>query len=165
MIWTHNSESVDRLPENVIGFVYLVTTECNKQYIGMKPTISLSTKPARKSNPEPREGMERVYKIVRRDSNNKIITSKAKRKGIKGTKEPYDKGYFENNWKTYSGSSTDLENYTIKSKEILEFAYNKTQLRYLEEKHLFKNDVLESDNFINQNIGGRYFKSKIQGDS
>ena len=41
---------------------------------------------------------------------------------------------------------------------ILQLAYSKKELTYLENKALFSLGVLESEDYLNDNIEGRYFK-------
>ena len=43
-------------------------------------------------------------------------------------------------------------------REILELAFEKKRLTYLENKYLFTLEVLESKKYFNDNIEGRYFK-------
>ena len=46
-------------------------------------------------------------------------------------------------------------------REILEFAYNKKHLTYLETKYLFCNNVLENTEYINDNILGKFFRKDL----
>jgi len=67
----------------------------------------------------------------------------------------------ESNWLTYSSSNTDVQ-YLVNQghevyKEILTFAWSQRQLTYLETKMLFVYSVLENDNFLNQNILGKFY--------
>ena len=67
----------------------------------------------------------------------------------------------ESNWLTYSSSNTDVQ-YLVNQghevyKEILTFAWSQRQLTYLETKMLFVYSVLEQDNFLNQNILGKFY--------
>ncbi len=67
----------------------------------------------------------------------------------------------ESNWLTYTGSNKEL-NQDIKDgdkieKMIIDIAFDSRKLTYLETKHQFKNDVLESNNYYNTNILGRFF--------
>ena len=43
-------------------------------------------------------------------------------------------------------------------REILELAFEKKHLTYLENKYLFTLEVLENERYFNDNIEGRYFK-------
>lgn len=72
------------------------------------------------------------------------------------------KTYVESDWKTYR-SSSDLIKDKLKSHigvfKILEFAHSKRELTYLEVKYQMINEVLESDDWANKNIGFRYYKN------
>ena len=165
MNWTYEGNIVTEMPKDVHGFVYLLTYEGNYKYIGMKATYSILEKPAKKSG-EIREGCERVYHNVIRDEDGKVIVSRkdiraARKRGLKATREAYDRGIYEAKWQDYESSSKDVANYTLISKEILEYGPTLKSLRYLEESHLFKNDVLLKPEYLNQNIGGRYFKGLL----
>lgn len=117
---------------NAFGFVYLITNLTNnKKYIGCKM----------------------LQKVI-------------KRKPLKGKK---NKRYetVESDWKTYTSSSNELnkdieslgkENFKF---EIIDFAYSKSHLKYLEAKYQFDNDVLLSENWYNGIINLRVGKIKI----
>jgi hypothetical protein len=67
----------------------------------------------------------------------------------------------ESNWLTYCSSNTDVQ-YLVNQghevyKEILTFAWSQRQLTYLETKMLFVYSVLEQDNYLNQNILGKFY--------
>ena len=72
------------------------------------------------------------------------------------------KKYVESDWKTYK-SSSDLIKDKLKTHEgefkILEFAHTKRELTYLEVKYQMKNDVVESDEWANKNIGFKYYRN------
>ena len=74
-------------------------------------------------------------------------------------------------WGAYSISKAAL-NHMIKiwslenkhnnfKREILEFAFNKKHLTYLETKYLFCNNVLENEEYINDNILGKFFRKDL----
>lgn len=44
---------------------------------------------------------------------------------------------------------------------ILYFCYSKRDLNYQETRHIFKADALEKDEFLNDNILGKFYKSQI----
>ena len=82
-------------------------------------------------------------------------------KPLKGKKRKR-KVTVESDWKTYEGSpKKTLSNHvTIVSKKILKIVENKTQLTYFEAEALFKHKVLLSDNYLNGNILGKFYKTK-----
>lgn len=68
----------------------------------------------------------------------------------------------ESDWKKYQSSNKLLMKIEPKylSKEILKICYSKTELTYEETKALFVNSVLESSNYLNDNILGKFYKTK-----
>ena len=65
----------------------------------------------------------------------------------------------ESDWKTYFGSHSYIKEsppFFLK-REILEVAYNKKHLTYLECKYQFKLGVLEKPQYLNDNILGKFF--------
>ena len=131
--------SIEDLPEGTFGFVYrtryIPTDQC---YIGKKQLIYNLKKKLGKKEKALWEGKGRppVYKRVEKESD----------------------------WKTYYGSHAEVkkllkEGGEIKFiREILELAFEKKRLTYLENKYLFTLGVLESKKYFNDNIEGRYFK-------
>lgn len=67
----------------------------------------------------------------------------------------------ESNWLTYSSSNLEVKELIDLGhevhKEILTFAWSQRQLTYLETKMLFVYSVLEDDNYLNQNILGKFY--------
>ena len=117
---------------NAFGFVYLITNLTNdKKYIGCKM----------------------LQKVI-------------KRKPLKGKKNKRHE-IVESDWKTYTSSSNELnkdiellgkDNFKF---EIIDFAYSKSHLKYLEAKYQFDNDVLLSENWYNGIINLRVGKIKL----
>jgi len=114
----------------------------DKAYIGQKALYSYQTLPALKNGSQ-RPNSERIG----RNKNGKRMY--------------FDKVRKESNWKSYSSSSQDIPtSATIVEKRILAIAYDKRELTYLEVKHLFCYETMESDDFYNRNINGKWFKPK-----
>ena len=117
---------------NAFGFIYLITNLTNnKKYIGCKM----------------------LQKVI-------------KRKPLKGKKNKRHETV-ESDWKTYTSSSNELnkdiellgkQNFKF---EIIDFAYSKSHLKYLEAKYQFDNDVLLSEGWYNGIINLRVGKIKI----
>ena len=79
MVWLYKNTQIETLPEDCVGFVYLITNNIsNRKYIGKKLAKFSKT----------------TYKTV------KLKNGKKKRKKIKGT--------IESDWQTYYGSSDEL---------------------------------------------------------
>lgn len=142
MSWTYQGQLVTELPDDCIGYVYLITnTVTGKKYIGKKLSKFSKT----------------TYKTVKLKNGNK------KRKRIKSK--------IESDWQTYFGSNTQL-NEDVKqlgtekfTREILHYCKSKAECSYIEAKLQFEYRVLESDDYYNGHIQvrvhGSHIKSKI----
>jgi nicotinic acid phosphoribosyltransferase len=139
--WLYQNKVIDKIedfPEGCFGFVYKITNlQTNQFYIGKKFLTHKKTKKLGKKA---------------------LLTQTGP--GRKKTKEIT---FSESDWKTYWGSCKPLLE-DVKTlgehlfyKEILEFAFTSKHLSYLEAKHQFVSECLETNNY-NDNIQGRYFK-------
>jgi len=120
------------------GFVYMIKFEDGEKYIGKKNFYS-----KRKRN----FGKKELA----------LITDKRKKKYEIVTKE--------SDWKSYV-SSNSVVHQKIKDgipyyKEILFLGSCSKHLSFLEEYYLFTYSVLWNEDYINDNIGGRYFSKDI----
>lgn len=139
MTWFYNGNIVEQLPEDCVGFIYLITNNLSgRKYIGKKLAKFSKTK----------------YKTV------KLKNGKKKRKKIKSK--------IDSDWQTYYGSSDELtqditklgkENFT---REILHYCTSKAQTSYLEAKEQFLREVLESNDYYNGHIRVRVHGSHIK---
>jgi|AntDeeMinimDraft_6_1070357.scaffolds.fasta_scaffold00344_13 hypothetical protein len=131
-------DSIAQIPKGAIGFTYIIKMYDGRKYIGKK---NLRTKRKRKF------GKKEVAKITDK------------------RKKHWEYVIKESNWKTYVSSNKklqkEIEDGLKYEKYILEYAYSKKELTYKEEKQLYVNEVLEQDNWINDNIGGRFFRKDI----
>ena len=73
----------------------------------------------------------------------------------------------ESDWRKYYGSS-DIVKDMVKElgpdnfkREILSLHITKGEMNYTEVKEQFQRNVLESEDYINDNINGKYFKSRV----
>jgi len=140
MSWTHQGQPVTEIPEEYIGFVYLITnTISGKMYIGKKLSKFAKT----------------TYKVV------KLKNGTKKRKKIKGK--------VESDWQDYYGSNDTLKADVIKlgpenfQREILYFCKTKAECSYIEAREQFSRRVLESDDYYNGQISVRVHGSHIKG--
>jgi hypothetical protein len=142
LTWTYQGNIIDELPEDCVGFVYLITnTITGRKYIGKKLAKFSKT----------------TYKTV------KLKNGTKKKKKIKGK--------IESDWQTYYGSSpnltTDINTLgTDKfTREILYYCKSKSETSYIEAREQFDRKVLESDEYYNGHIQvrvhGSHIKSKI----
>ena len=82
----------------------------------------------------------------------------------KGRPPTFKRVLKESDWKTYYGSHHFIKEEVKKGnqadfkREIIQPAFSKKELTYLENKYLFSLEVLESEEYLNDNIEGRYFK-------
>ena len=140
MSWYYHDEIVQTLPENCVGFVYIITNLISgRQYIGKKLSKFSKT----------------TYKIIKLKNGNK------KRKRIKSK--------IDSDWQTYYGSNDHLtkdvqqlgtENF---KREILYYCSSKAECSYIEAREQFTRQVLESDNYYNGQISVRVHGSHIKG--
>lgn len=138
MTWTYQGQIVNELPDDCVGFVYIITNIINnKKYIGKKLAKFSKT----------------TYKTI------KLKNGKKKRKKIKGK--------IESDWKEYYGSSPNLQA-DIDSlgkdkftREILHYCKSKSTTSYIEAKEQFDRRVLETEDYYNNNIQVRVHGSHI----
>jgi hypothetical protein len=139
-MWTFKNELVETLPDDCIGFVYLIVNKANgRMYIGKK-----------------------LAKFSR--TTTKTVTLK---NGTKKKKKIRSK--IDSDWLEYYGSSNELskdietfgkENFT---REILFYCKSKAECSYIEAREQFTRRVLESDDYYNNNIMCRIHGSHIKG--
>jgi hypothetical protein len=142
MTWFYENKLITELPEDCIGFVYLITNKLTgRKYIGKKLAKFSKT----------------TYKTIKLKNGNK------KKKRIK-TK-------IDSDWQLYYGSSPELtkdvellgiDNFT---REILFYCQSKSECSYIEAREQFSRRVLESDEYYNGHIQvrvhGSHIKNKI----
>jgi hypothetical protein len=138
MSWYYENQLVEVLPEDCIGFVYLITNLTNnRKYIGKKLAKFSKT----------------TYKTIKLKNGNK------KKKKIRGK--------IESDWKSYYGSSVelskDVEALGIDNfqREILFYCTSKAQCSYIEAREQFSRKVLESKDYYNGQISVRVHGSHI----
>ena len=138
MTWFYQNNVVEELPEDCVGFVYLITnTTTNRKYVGKKLAKFSRT----------------TYKTVK------------KKDGTKKKKRIRNK--IDSDWQEYFGSSIELnkdveslgkDNFT---REILFFCRSKAECSYIEAREQFARKVLESTEYYNNNIMCRIHGSHI----
>ena len=143
MPWLFENTHVEQLPEDCVGFVYIITNKLSgRRYIGKKLSKFSKT----------------TYKIV------KLKNGIKKRKKIKSK--------IDSDWQTYFGSNDQLnrdiqelgsDNFT---RQILFYCRSKAECSYIEAREQFNHRVLESDDWYNGQIvcriHGSHIKNKIQ---
>lgn len=143
MTWTYDDQPFTELPEGVFGFVYIISYSDSTYYLGKKQCVSEKQLPVLQ-NGTIRPGAHRIAR------------------NINGKRVQFDVLRKETAWKKYTGSSKLTAGKTIVAKTILQFAYTRRQLTYLETKYLFCYEVLEKPEFLNENILGKFFDNCMQ---
>jgi Putative endonuclease segE, GIY-YIG domain len=142
MVWLYENTQIESLPEDCVGFVYLITNNITgRRYIGKKLAKFSKTS----------------YKVVKLKNGNK------KRKKIKSK--------IDSDWQLYYGSNDQLnkdilalgaDNFT---REILFYCRSKAECSYIEAREQFNHRVLETDDYYNGQIvcriHGSHIKNKI----
>jgi len=142
MVWLYENTQIEMLPDDCVGFVYLITNNLTgRRYIGKK--LAKFSKIS--------------YKVVKLKNGNK------KKKRIRSK--------IDSDWQLYYGSNTELnkdierlgaDNFT---REILFYCKSKAECSYIEAREQFNHKVLESDDYYNGQIvcriHGSHIKNKI----
>lgn len=149
-------DSLDKIPKGVEHFVYLITDENGRKYVGKKQILSVRNV----------EVSETVYRKLKKDGF-AVKRTKNKSKSKKGkTVWRYKKVVTkENGWVDYHGSCIPLNKEIKKglkfTKEILYFCRTKKQATYYELKEQFCRGVIENDLYWNENILNKFFRKDL----
>lgn len=128
-------ESIEDMPEGTFGFIYeVIHNPTGRRYLGKKVLQFNRTLP-------PLKGMKRKRKVVK-----------------------------ESDWKTYYGSHAEIKGLVKEgkqeefSREILQYVPTKKLLTYFECKYLFIKEVLEHNEYINDNILAKFYRKDFNYD-
>jgi hypothetical protein len=138
MTWLYNDTPIEQLPDDCIGFVYLITNLTNgRKYVGKKLAKFSKTSV-------------------------KTVTLK---NGTKKKKKIRSK--IDSDWMDYYGSSNELSK-DIEAlgkgnfrREILFYCKSKAECSYIEAREQFERRVLETTDYYNNNIMCRIHGSHI----
>ena len=138
MTWLYENTIITALPDDCVGFVYLITNNISgRKYIGKKLAKFSKT----------------TYKTV------KLKNGTKKKKKIRSK--------IDSDWQEYYGSSPELtkdvvalgaQNFT---REILFYCKSKSECSYIEAREQFARKVLESKDYYNGHIQVRVHGSHI----
>ena len=140
MQWIYQGQHIEQLPEECVGFVYIITnTVSGRMYVGKKLARFKTTR----------------YKMHTQKNGKKI------RKKIRGA--------VASDWQEYYGSSDQL-NRDVEllgrdkfRREILYYCRSKAECNYIEAREQFTRKVLESDQYDKGHIRVRVHGSLIIG--
>ena len=137
-MWTYLNEIVEELPDECVGFVYLITnTVSDRKYVGKK-----------------------LAKFSRTTTKTVKLKNGTKKKKKVRTK-------IDSDWQDYYGSSNELNKDVEElgkdkfTREILYFCKSKAECSYVEAREQFNRRVLESTEYYNNNIMCRIHGSHI----
>ena len=137
--WLYQDQPVVNLPEDCVGFVYLITNLTNgRKYIGKKLAKFART----------------TYKTVTLKNGTK------KKKKIRSK--------VDSDWRTYWSSSEELKRDVAElgehnfKREIIFYCQSKAECSYIEAREQFFNRVLESDDWYNGIINLKVHGSHIK---
>jgi hypothetical protein len=138
-MWFYKGNPVTTLPEDCVGFVYLITNVMNKKkYVGKKLARFAKT----------------TYKMILQKNGKKV------KKRIRS--------HVPSDWVDYYGScdalTKDIEQMGKQyfRREILYFCTSKSECSYLEAKEQFAREVLETSNYYNGHIQVRVHGKHIR---
>jgi len=148
-LWEGNDVTEDVIPEDAVGFVYLIEhIPTGKYYIGKKSLESV------------RNVKIGVRELAR-------IKEERKLKGIRGSLPKKKKVRKSSDWQKYYSSNDWIKEQITEGKEdefkrkVLQFCYSKKSLSYYEVHWMFKYDVLSDDNCLNGNILGKFYRKDL----
>jgi len=132
MTWLFESKEIETLPEDCVGFVYLITNLTNnRKYIGKKLARFKTSKPPLKGRKNRR----------------------------RGTKESDWREYYGSNDELNKDiEQLGTENF---QREILYYCNSKAECSYIEAREQFRHKVLESQEYYNGHIQVRVHGSHI----
>lgn len=138
MTWLYNNQPVETLPEDCVGFVYMITNTTNqRKYIGKKLAKFSRTS-------------QRTVKLKNGTKKKRRFRSKV-----------------DSDWRDYYGSSPELlKDVELLGKdqfqrEILYYCRSKSECSYIEAREQFARRVLESADWYNGHIQVRVHGSHI----
>ena len=138
MSWYYQNSLVEELPEDCVGFVYIIVNlVTGRKYVGKKLAKFAKT----------------TYRMV------KLKNGKKKKKKIRSK--------IDSDWQTYYGSNIELNQDVVNhgpqnfTREILHYCTSKAECSYIEAREQFERKVLESTDYYNGIISVRVHGNHI----
>lgn len=132
-------QSNEDFPDGTIGFIYKINLGNYKSYIGRKKIWSVTKKHfGKKQLADITDKRLKTYEMVKKESD----------------------------WKSYIGSNKKLHEDVVNGvrivdREILMICNTEKQMTYYENKALFCEGVLLSEDYYNDNIMGKFFRKDL----
>lgn len=155
MNWNYKGKeitSIEDFPKGAYGFIYEIThLPTGRKYVGKKALYFTRTKKFGKRKLEE-------------------IKTERKARGIGGRVPTKEKVTTESDWRTYYGSHVELKSLVRTHgeddfrREIVRFVPTKKLLTYYETKELFIREVLENQEYFNDNILAKFYRKDLVDD-
>ena len=148
-LWNGNDVTEDVIPENAVGFIYMIEhIPTGKYYIGKKSLESVRNV---------KIGVRELARIKEQRKLDGIRGSLPKKKKVRKSSD-WEKYYSSNEWikeQITEGKSDEFK------RSVLQFCYSKKSLSYYEVYWMFKYDVLSDENCLNGNISGKFYRKDL----
>ena len=145
--------SIEDVPEGAIAYIYNIVTSEGREYLGSKVLWHDNKRKigAKEYANHPDKRTLRKYK--------------SKRGKNKGEWVYYEERKKESDWKTYTGSSDelneDIANGVEITKYILKFVFSEAHVLYEETKAIFCTGALESPKFYNNHVLNKFYSHSL----
>lgn len=142
MSWVYQNkkiENIDQLPSNAIGFIYrTIHQPTNKMYIGKK-VLYFNTK----------------KKLTKKEIAEWSKPGRAPKTKIVNKESDWIKYYGSDKWILQQIKEGRKDEFV---REILQLCYTKKQLTFYEVYHQMLNNVLTDNQYLNDNILGKFYR-------
>ena len=149
-LWEGNHINDEDIPEEAVGFVYLIEhIPTGKYYIGKKSLESVRNV---------KIGVRELARIKEERKLAGIRGSLPKKKKVRKSSD-WEKYYSSNEWineQVKEGKQDEFK------REIIQFCNSKKSLSYYEVYWMFKYDVLSDENSLNGNILGKFYSKDLE---
>ena len=148
-LWEGNDVTEDVIPEEAVGFVYIIEhIPTGKYYIGKKSLESVRNV---------KIGVRELARIKEERKLAGIRGSLPKKKKVRKSSD-WEKYYSSNEWineQVKEGKQVEFK------REVIQFCNSKKSLSYYEVYWMFKYDVLSDENSLNGNVLGKFYRKDL----